>query len=212
MTKKLYKFLNGMESKNGSHEWEKGKWYSVEGELEICKNGFHASEHIQDALNYVQADTLAAVEVDGEHIEDDDKQCWERMRVVKTYEWTRIESMKLAIYSAKESKEYFDGDEEIIDDCIDVAGQILNEYENGREPSEKLLEAAWSAAQSAHPAESSAARSAAKSAAWSAWSAARSSPWSAARSASWSASWSAKSAESVKKDIHEHCLEIVVGD
>ena len=204
MAKKLYKFLKGMKSENGSHEWEKGEWYNVEGELEICKNGFHASEHIQDALNCVQGDTLAVVEVDGEHIEDDDKQCWERMKVVETYDWTKVESLKLAIYSAKQSKEYFDGDEEIIDDCIDVAEKILNEYEHDREPSDEIINKAESAELTADSV---------RAATWSTEESARS-----AALAAWSAAWSARStarsaAESLaKQDIHEHCLKIVKED
>ena len=207
-----------MESKNGSHEWEKGKWYSVDGKLKICKNGFHASEHIQDALRYVQGDTLAAVEVDGDHIKDDDKQCWRKMRVVETYDWSKVESLKLAIYSAKRLKKHFNGnekiDEKIIEDCIDAAEKILNECENGREPSEKLLKASRSAAESAAR---SAAESATCSAAWLARSATKSASWSAeaarsacsaARSATKLAARSAKKS-AVKKEIHEFCLKVV---
>jgi len=217
MSKKLYKFLNGMKSEHGGHKWKKDEWYTVKGELKMCENGFHASEYIQDALGYVQGDTLAVVEVDGEHIEGKDKKCWERMRVVKTYDWTKIETLKLAIYSAKQPKEYFDGDKRIIQDCIYAAKKILNEYEEGRDPSEGMIEsvrsaesAARSAARSACSAESElSALSATRSAASAARSATRSAA-SAALSAARSAEWSAKSA--VKKEIHEYCLEILRED
>jgi hypothetical protein len=41
-TMKLYKVLTNNESHNGgSHKWVPGIWYKEDGELEICKKGFH---------------------------------------------------------------------------------------------------------------------------------------------------------------------------
>ena len=194
MNKRLYKFLHGYESENGDHEWIAGKWYKVEGELELCDTGFHASKHIQDALRYVQGDTLAVVEVKGESIEGDDKQCWREMRVVKTYLWSKIESLKLAIFSAEQCiDDYIYDDKYKLQECIDISKKILKKLENNEEITEE---------------DKSAAESAAWSAAWSASESARS-----ARSAAWSAEESARSAAwnetERKKEIHEYCLKIV---
>ena len=57
--KTLYKFTHGRISENGNkHEWVKNRWYEVDGKLEMCAPGFHASEWIADALFYVKGDTL----------------------------------------------------------------------------------------------------------------------------------------------------------
>ena len=104
--KQLYKFLMaGMKSSKGNHTWVTGEWYKIEGELQICTqthaNGFHGSENPLDALNYVSGEIVAVVEVRGNSIKSDDKECWSEMRVVKAYEWTKEDSVALAIFSAE---------------------------------------------------------------------------------------------------------------
>ena len=213
MTKKLYKFLNRNRSEHGEHEWKIGKWYEVEGYLKMCENGFHASKYAQEALKYVNGDTLSIVEVDGEHLREEDKQCWRKMRVVQTYDWTPIHSLKLAIYAVKLAN---DGYDEY--GCVENAESILKKLESGEEIPDSLLSAAaaavesvWSiraaaraAAQAAEASQAaeSAVRAAARATAWAAagseaWSAeaaaeaaARAAAWSA-QAAAWTVSWAA---------------------
>ena len=218
MSEILYKFLNGNESENGDHTWEIGKWYEVEGELKMCENGFHASEHVQDALSYVQGDTLAIVEVDGEHISEDDKQCWQKMRVVETHDWAPIQSLTLAIFAAKIANDGYDEH-----GCVETAEEILKKLQSGEEIPYELIKSAWAAksagwaagwasaeaaawaAMAAMAAESAMAAEAARAAAWAA-RAGLVAGW-AARAAGWAAE--AGRAADIMQKIHEYCLEII---
>ena len=106
---KQYKFLRtGMKSENGNQVWKLRKWARVEGELELCKLGFHSSEEPYDAFSYVQGEILAIVECRGEHLKDDNKYCWREQRVIKTYKWTKKDSVRLAIYSAEQVLHIFE--------------------------------------------------------------------------------------------------------
>jgi hypothetical protein len=44
---------------------------------------------------------MAKVEVRGKHLAQSDKQVWSEMRVVKAWEWTKADSVALAIYAAE---------------------------------------------------------------------------------------------------------------
>jgi hypothetical protein len=205
---KRWKFLRtGLKSENGGLKWKKGEWQKVTGELELCRNGLHCSKNAYDAFSYVQGEILAEVECRGKHLFDENKECWEEQRVVKTYRWTKKDSVRLAIYSAES--------------CLKNYEKIYPKDKRPRQAieatkrwlktgSKKGLSAACSAARSAESAARSAesaarsagsaacsaacsAESATWSATWSAESAARSAE-SAARSATWSATWSAESA------------------
>ena len=97
-----YKFLNkGFKSSNGDEKWKIGKWKTFKGELSMCNAGFHCSKKPYEAFSYVQGPILARVEVKGRHPSDDDKECWEKMRIVKAWKWTKKDSVSLAIYAAK---------------------------------------------------------------------------------------------------------------
>lgn len=100
-TKRRYKILHGNRSENGDQRWKLGKWARITGELKMCNHGFHCSKYIQDAMNYVQGDTLAVVEVRGEHLDDSDKECWREMRVIKTYKLDKVAAVVLAVASAE---------------------------------------------------------------------------------------------------------------
>jgi hypothetical protein len=100
--KKRYKFLRkGNKSENGNHKWTLGKWYKFDGGLEMCKSGFHCSKGIYQAFSYVQGEILAEVEIRGKHLTETDKEVWSEMRVVKTYAWTKIDSVLFSIYTAR---------------------------------------------------------------------------------------------------------------
>lgn len=101
MTKKiLYKSMPANMICHG-HKYEVGKWYKIKGEIEICKNGFHASKNILDAMGYVNAEIIAKVKTRGKSIVQDDKECWSEIKILKTYKWTRKDSISLAIFAAE---------------------------------------------------------------------------------------------------------------
>jgi hypothetical protein len=91
----------GMKSGRGDKTWTVGKWEKHKGELSMCKSGFHASIRAIDAMQYVNCEILALVEVRGKHLKQDDKQCWSEMCVVRAYRWEKPDSVALAIYAAE---------------------------------------------------------------------------------------------------------------
>jgi len=99
--KMAYKFLRtGLLSDRDESPWVIGEWREVPAPTEKCK-GLNASRFIQDAMRYVKGEILAKVEYRGIVIEGEDKLTCEYMRVVKTWDWTKDKSVKLAIYSAR---------------------------------------------------------------------------------------------------------------
>ena len=197
------------------HKFVKGKWHKVDGKIELCKWGFHASENVIDAMGFVPAEVLAKVEVRGDSQVGDDKQVWSEMRLVKTYKWTKKDSVSLAIYAAEMVLENFE--KKYPDDlrprqAIEAAKKILKH--DTEENRSAAMSAAWSARSAAWSARSawSAARSA-ESAARSAESEAESAAWSAAMSAARSAARSAESAAEsaalkvTKQKLHDFVIK-----
>jgi len=100
--KYLWKALSqGLQSYHGEFTWEIGRWYKHPGELSMCRNGFHASRRAIDAMQYVPMECLAKVEVKGKSKKRDNKECWEQMRIIKAWKWTKRDSVELAIYAAE---------------------------------------------------------------------------------------------------------------
>ena len=100
--KTLWKSMKaGMKSGVGDMTWKVGRWEKHKGKLDMCHSGFHASVRATDAMRYVNCEILALVEVRGKHLQQDDKQCWSEMRVVRAYEWTKLDSVAMAIYAAE---------------------------------------------------------------------------------------------------------------
>ena len=159
--KKIYrwKFLRkGLKSENGNLKWKKNKWNKVTGKLSICNWGLHCSKKPYDAFSFIQGEILAKVECRGKHLIEDDKECWQEQRVVKAYKWTKKDSVKLAIYSAKLVLPIFE--KEYPDDkqprqAIAAAIKWL------KNPSKKNKDAAWAAAETARDAAWAAAEAAA---------------------------------------------------
>ena len=175
MAKYLWKSLSaGLNSYHGQKKWKIGKWYKCRGELEMCNKGFHASERIIDSMQYVPLECLAKVEVRGKHIDYDDKQCWQGMKIIQAWEWTQKDSVALSVYAAE---------------------LVIKNFET-RHPSDKRPRNAIEAARAWLKNPTKINRSTAKSAAESARSAARSAESAArsAKSAAWSAARSAESA------------------
>ena len=216
--KKRFKFLEeGLKSAHKSHTWEIGKEYKVEGKLEICNNGYHCSKEIYQAFSYIQGTYLAEVSVSGDSVINDDKECWEKMKILKVWKWQKKDSVAVSIGAAemclKNFEKVFPNDKRPRE-AIEAARKWL---ENPTKKNESALSAesaarsAWSAAEAAGSARSAesaasawsalsaesaaeAAASAAEAAAASVESAASAEAWSAVRSAAWSA---AEAVESV---------------
>jgi hypothetical protein len=91
----------GLKSDHGNIKWVKGKWQKHEGTLAMCSSGFHASELIPDAMRYVNCEMLAKVEVRGTHDTQEDKQVWSEMKIVEVHEWTKDNSVGMAIVAAE---------------------------------------------------------------------------------------------------------------
>src|SRR5579885_1545791 len=193
-----YKFLclidNEIRSELGDCIWHIGEWQSVrDNELIICENGFHCSRTCYQAFTYVQGEILAQVEVSGASIVNDDKEAWQKMRLVRVWRWQKHDSVALSIFAAELVLENFEKmypDDKRPRAAIDAARRWL------AGPTEENAESAKSAAmaaESAAMAAESAARAAESAAMAAEWSTAR-----AARSAEWSA-WSAWSAESAAR-------------
>ena len=162
---KLYKFLRtDLKSDSGNISWKIGEWRH-EDDLNICHHGFHGSKKILDALSYVKGEVLAVVEVKGKSIKQSDKECWSDMRVIHAYEWTKEESVRLAIFAAEQVIGIFEKkypNDKRPREAIEAAKKYL---EN---PSEAAARAAWAAAWAA---------AAAARAAWAAAAAARAAAW-----------------------------------
>jgi hypothetical protein len=188
-TKTLWKSMlyekGKLRSANGDETWNPGEWHKVDGPLAMCERGYHASLNIVDSMQYVAPGAIARVEVRGNHVGQLDKQCWSEMRVVRAWEWTKRDSVELAVYAAELVIGIFEkqrSDDKRPRQAIEAARAWLED------PNTKTRAAAWAASDAA----SSAARAAAMAAAWAASSAARA----AARAAAWAARAAASSAAS----------------
>jgi len=180
-----YKFLRtGMKSESGSlTRWKKGIW-KHENTLDMCHSGLHCSKYPDQAFSFVQGEIVALVETKGKSIVQNDKECWSDMRIVKSYKWTKKDSVALAIYAAQLVLPIFE-----------------KEYPKDNRP-RKAIEAAiyWMKHPSAWAARAAeAARAAARAAAW----AARDAAWAAraaeaARAAARAAAWAARDAVTKK--------------
>ena len=145
--KTLWKsFKKDLKSNNGNIEWKIGKWVCHKGKLEMCESGFHASERILDAMEYTNLEELALVEVKGKYLKQDDKQCWEYMRIKKLYRWTKADSVSLAIYAAELVLDIYEKkypDDKRPRKAIEAAKKVLkNDNEENRAAAEAAAGAA----------------------------------------------------------------------
>ena len=58
------------------------RWISVEGELEMCRWGLHASKRSMDALSYAPGPIVCRVELRGDLIHESDKSVGRERRVI----------------------------------------------------------------------------------------------------------------------------------
>ena len=88
---KGYKFLlKGYKSAYGDFTYEIGNTYEHEGEIKLCKSGFHYSREIRDAFLYVNGDHCVEIEAGGNIIEDDSKCVCSEITIVKELNITEI--------------------------------------------------------------------------------------------------------------------------
>ena len=138
--------LADLKSANGNTPWKIGGWQKVEPPLVSCRHGFHCSENLIDAFRFVQPRLIARVEVRGEHIVEKDKQYWQEMRIVEAKEWTKEDSVSLAIFAAELVLENFESKyptDKRPRKAIEAAKEWLK---NPSSASSAAWSAAWSAA------------------------------------------------------------------
>ena len=102
---KAFHFTNGMILRDGT-PLEVGKTYIFEGDIKICKSGYHASKNVLDALYYAPDFTLSLVECEEIETEHYDKFVCRIRKVLETHEVKDI----------------------ILNWCLDVAENSLNSY------------------------------------------------------------------------------------
>jgi hypothetical protein len=172
--RRLYKSLRkSLTSEYGNFAWKVGAWYKHDGEVRACKSGFHASKRVIDAMRYVNMEHLALVEVRGRSdLSESDKECWSEMRIVEAWDWTKEDSIALAIYAAElvieiYEKQYPNGNKPR--QAIEAAKNYLAKpTEENRAAADAAADAAAGAAGAAAYAAADAAARAARAAAYAA--------------------------------------------
>jgi len=81
MNKMYYHFVSST-LRDGSPIPADGEWLSVDGQIELCARGLHASEYVADAVRYAPGTTLCLVELDGEIIKGNDKLCARKRKII----------------------------------------------------------------------------------------------------------------------------------
>lgn len=91
--KALYKVLT---AKNG-FQFKIGKQYIIDGNLEICKNGFHFCQNIIDVFGYWKFDkentVVCEVEASGKIVQEGTKYCAEKITLIRILDWKEIENV-----------------------------------------------------------------------------------------------------------------------
>lgn len=67
-------------------QYEVGKTYEIEGELELCKNGFHFCKNLEDVFryyNFIPTTRVAEVDVLGDVINEGNKSCTDKIKIVR---------------------------------------------------------------------------------------------------------------------------------
>ncbi|HPA64859.1 MAG TPA: pentapeptide repeat-containing protein, partial [Spirochaetota bacterium] len=71
-------------------QYKLGESYTIEGNLEVCSNGFHACEKLLDCFNYYSfspRNKIALVILSGEIQKKEDKLCAETIQIKKMISW-----------------------------------------------------------------------------------------------------------------------------
>ena len=83
---KGYKALNmDMSSAYGDMSYEIGKKYTIIGKLQMCKNGFHFCEELEDIENHytITESRIFEIEAEGKIIDEYDKSCAESITLIR---------------------------------------------------------------------------------------------------------------------------------
>lgn len=75
---------------NDGRTIEAGQTLTVDGEIELCKFGLHASPRLIDALNYAPGSYIWKVELSGEVIHGDDKSVASERKALWGYDATEV--------------------------------------------------------------------------------------------------------------------------
>ena len=178
---KYYKVLTeDLKSCNGGNsQWTLGEWMpEIEGNLELCENGYHLCR--REDLAHWLGEAIFEAEYDGEIIEGDDKVVVRKARITRRIDtWTERTARLFACDCAERALELIDEsdrDQRSID-----AIAIARRFANGEATREELAaarDAAWDAVDDAWGAAWDAAGAAARAAAGA-----------AARDAAWAPAW-----------------------
>jgi hypothetical protein len=87
--KRYYHFV-GKTLRDGSPIPADGEWLTVKGKLKMCNFGLHASAHVADAVRYAPGATLCLVELDGKILEQDDKVCARKRKILARFDATDL--------------------------------------------------------------------------------------------------------------------------
>jgi hypothetical protein len=87
--KRYYHFV-GKTLRDGSPIPADGEWLSVKGKLKMCEFGLHASAHVADAVCYAPGTTLCLIEMGGEILEQNDKVCARKRKILARFDATEL--------------------------------------------------------------------------------------------------------------------------
>ena len=161
--KKAYHFLkDDMTSGYGNEPaWKVGEEREVDGQLVMCKWGYHASTSFYDALKYAPGSMACIVELSGEIIKDTDKYVARKRKLVKV-----VNAEKALRYFACDCAERALKKANVTDERSWNAIKVARLYNEGK-ATKKELKTARAAAGAAW--EASIAAREASVAAWAAW-------------------------------------------
>ena len=86
-----YKALNAdMTSRYGDMTYELDKWYQIEGKLEMCENGFHFCNTLEETFAFypLKGSRFFRVETKGKAITSSEKNVAEKIRLVEEVQIT----------------------------------------------------------------------------------------------------------------------------
>ena len=186
MTMRSYHWLrDDMTAGSGDEPaWTVGEQRTIEGELVLCRRGYHSSPTLYDGLEYAQGNVACLVEIDTVFDSDD--------TAGRAKQVSRARKLLAAVNVERELRLWGC-------DCAERA--LLRERERGREPDAHSWEAIAVTRRYADGHATKAELAAAGAAAWAAARAARDAAWDAAWAAARDAAWDAARAAARAAEI-----------
>lgn len=98
----LWKCLSpAMTSENNSFKWEMNKWYIAKDKMDAYNNDFYGCGDIEDSMRFIYPGYICLIEPGGKYIYqksngDKRKEYWEKVKIVRIYEWKNEDNIKLA--------------------------------------------------------------------------------------------------------------------